>query len=116
MFVNGNVECIGKTTGALSPNLRLLLTPVWPRLVLACTCGTKSGRRCAMRKIAAATLACAMAAMPQLAPADELSDLKAQLDAAQKAIQALQHRVESLEAEKTKQQAAAPAPAQLPAA
>jgi len=43
------------------------------------------------------------------ARADELSDLKAQLDAAMKSMQALQKRVEALEAEKAK--AVVPAPA-----
>ncbi|HXX10179.1 MAG TPA: DcaP family trimeric outer membrane transporter [Burkholderiales bacterium] len=45
------------------------------------------------------------------ARADELSDLKEQLDAAMKQIQSLQKRVETLEAEKTKAEAAAPAAA-----
>jgi len=46
-----------------------------------------------------------------IAKADELSDLKAQLDAAMKQIQGLQKRVETLEAEKAKGEAAAPAAA-----
>ena len=48
---------------------------------------------------------------PVAARADELSDLKAQLDAAMKSIQTLQKRVEALEAEKAKGAAAAPAAA-----
>jgi hypothetical protein len=67
-----------------------------------------------MHPLAKAIMLAALAAAPFGAKADELSDLKAQLDAAQKAIQALQHRVESLEAEKNKQ-AAAPAVAPAPA-
>jgi hypothetical protein len=61
-----------------------------------------------MRKL---ILAAALAVVfPMSGRADELSDLKAQLDAAMKSIQALQQRVEALEAEKAK--AAAPAPAE----
>ena len=52
--------------------------------------------------------------LPLAARADELSDLKAQLDAAMKSIQTLQQRVEALEAEKAKGAAAA-APAGAPA-
>ena len=74
-----------------------------------------------MRIFLAALFALAVAMLPLAARADELSDLKAQLDAAQKAISALQHRVETLEKEKAKQPAApaavvaAPAPAAAPA-
>ena len=50
------------------------------------------------------------AALPLTVRADELSDLKAQLDAAMKSIQTLQKRVEALEAEKAKAEAAAVAP------
>ena len=52
---------------------------------------------------------------PMSGRADELSDLKAQLDAAMKSIQSLQQRVEALEAEKAKA-AAAQAPAEAKAA
>ena len=52
-----------------------------------------------------------LTALPLMARADELSDLKAQLDAAIKSMQTLQKRVEALEAEKTKGAAAAPATA-----
>lgn len=56
-------------------------------------------------------LAIALAVALQLAArADELSDLKAQLDAAIKSMQALQQRVEALEAQKAKGGAGAPAP------
>ena len=66
-----------------------------------------------MRKlILAATL---LAVFPMAGRADELSDLKAQLDAAMKSIQALQQRVEALEAEKAKA-GAVPAPAEAKAA
>ena len=54
--------------------------------------------------------------LPAAAQADELSDLKAQLDAAMKSIQSLQQRVEALEAEKAKAAAATPAPAPTAAA
>jgi hypothetical protein len=50
--------------------------------------------------------------LPAAARADELSDLKAQLDAAMKSIQALQQRVEALEAEKVRAAAAPPAAAE----
>jgi len=67
-----------------------------------------------MRKlILAAALA---AAFPMTGQADELSDLKAQLEAAMKSIQTLQQRVEALEAEKAKAAVAAPAPAEAAAA
>jgi hypothetical protein len=52
-----------------------------------------------------------MGAWPLVAGADELSDLKAQLDAAQKSIHALQQRVENLEADKAKAHAATAAAA-----
>ncbi len=65
-------------------------------------------------------LAALVAACPVTGRADELSDLKAQLDAAMKSIQALQQRVEALEAEKAKApaaptaaEAAAPTPAEV---
>jgi hypothetical protein len=66
-----------------------------------------------MRSLAVGLLTTAVALAPVAGGADELSDLKAQLDAAQKAIQALRQRVEALEAEKAKQAAppATPAPA-----
>jgi len=51
------------------------------------------------------------ASLPATVSADELSDLKAQLDAAMKQIQTLQKRVEALETEKAKTEAAAPAAA-----
>jgi hypothetical protein len=54
-----------------------------------------------MRRILAATVAVAMAG-PTAARADELSDVKAQLDTAVKSIQALQERVRTLEAQKAK--------------
>jgi hypothetical protein len=47
-------------------------------------------------------------AFSTIAKADELSDLKAQLDAAMKSIQGLQKRIEALEAEKATGAAAAP--------
>jgi len=57
------------------------------------------------------------AACPLICQADELSDLKAQLDAAMKSIQQLQQRVEALEAEKAKAAAGAAAvPAEAKAA
>ena len=56
------------------------------------------------------------AASPMNCQADELSDLKAQLDAAIKSIQQLKQRVEALEAEKEKAAGAAPAPAEAKAA
>jgi hypothetical protein len=66
-----------------------------------------------MRKL---ILAVALAAaFPMASQADELSDLKAQLEAAMKSIQALQQRVEALEAEKAKAAAAAPAVEAAPA-
>jgi hypothetical protein len=52
------------------------------------------------------------ATLPISSRADELSDLKAQLEAAMKSIQALQQRVEALEAEKENAAAAAPAAAE----
>jgi hypothetical protein len=61
-----------------------------------------------MRKLILAVMFAVV--FPMAAHADELSDLKAQLDAAMKSIQALQQRVEALEAEKAKA-AAVPAPA-----
>lgn len=59
-----------------------------------------------MRKLILAAVL--MAAWPMSGRADELSDLKAQLEAALKSIQALQQRVEALEAEKAKAAAAPP--------
>jgi DcaP outer membrane protein len=64
------------------------------------------------RLILAATL---VLVFPMAGRADELSDLKAQLDAAMKSIQSLQQRVEALEAEKAKA-AGPPAPAEAKAA
>ena len=62
-------------------------------------------------------LAAALAlALSPAARADELSDLKAQLDAAMKSMQALQKRVEALEAEKATAAAPAPATAAAPPA
>jgi hypothetical protein len=60
----------------------------------------------------AIVLALALAAIPLCGHADELSELKSQLDAALKSVQALQKRVEALEAER----AAAPPGAAAPAA
>jgi hypothetical protein len=65
-----------------------------------------------MRKLILAVVL--MAAWPLSGRADELSDLKAQLEQALKSIQALQQRVEALEAEKAKA-AAAPAPPEVKA-
>jgi len=65
-------------------------------------------------RVLSVVLVCVACAWASLVRADELGDLKAQLDAAQKAIHALQQRVEVLEAEKAKT-AATPAPASTPA-
>ena len=71
-----------------------------------------------MRRILAATAAVAMV-VPNAVRADELSDVKAQLDTAVKSIQALQERVRTLEDQKAKaekKQAAATVPANVQAA
>ena len=73
-----------------------------------------------MRRILAATAAVAMV-VPNAVRADELSDVKAQLETAVKSIQALQERVRTLEeqkakAEAQKKQAAATVPANVQAA
>jgi hypothetical protein len=67
-----------------------------------------------MRRILAAGTAIAMA-VPIAAKADELSDLKGQLETAMKSIQALQERVRSLEAQKARTVAAVPPNAQASA-
>ena len=60
-------------------------------------------------------LICALtAAVPLSVRADELSDVKAQLDAALKSIQALQQRVETLEAQKSPAASAATSAAPAP--
>lgn len=67
-----------------------------------------------MRKLI--LVAALVAAVPLSGRADELTDLKTQLDAAMKSIRALQQRVEALEAERAKAAAAAPAPVEAEAA